>query len=431
MDSQVTAVVGAQWGDEGKGKIVDALASRHDIVARFQGGDNAGHTINNDYGRFSLHLLPSGVFHSNVQNIIGPGVALNLKTIRKELSSLRERGVPAPTLWISDRAQIVMPHHILLDQYEEERLDSRKYGSTVRGISPFYSDKARKKGIQVCQLFDQAALVSHIEEALLVPNLLFRHLYCKPGLEVSTVMESLMEDAEALMPLVRDTAALQRAALESSKTVLLEGQLGALRDIDHGIYPFTTSSSPLAGYASVGAGVAPHLIRRVVAVVKAYSSKVGSGPFVTQISDSARSDKLRGMGGDRGEYGATTGRPRDVGWFDAVATKYGVQTQGATEIALTNLDVLGYLERIPVCTGYRLRNGVTSEFPTMPELAGAEPVYEELPGWGWEKERFSRVESYGDLPANARRYIERLEVLLGAEIKLLSTGPQRSHLIEK
>jgi adenylosuccinate synthase len=421
----VTAVVGANWGDEGKGKITDVLAAGAQVVARFQGGNNAGHTIINDLGKFVLHLLPSGVFYPGVINLIGPGVALNVPAFFEELDSLLARGVPRPALQVSDRAQVVLPYHLLLDEYEEERLAERKFGTTKRGIAPFYADKYMKVGVQVADLYEESRLRSRLESSLAVKNILFEHLYCKPEMRPEELLPTLLEWGERLRPFVCDSLTLLHGALAEGKHILVEGQLGALRDPDHGIYPYPTSSSPLAGFAAVGAGLPPYAITRVVAVAKAYSSCVGAGPFTTELFGS-EGDELRRRGGDRGEFGATTGRPRRVGWFDAVATRYGCRVQGATEVALTLLDVLGYLDEIPVCVAYNVNGSVIQDFPNPAMLDRALPIYETLPGW---KETISGIRSFADLPPNAQGYILRIEELLGTPVKMISVGPQRQAII--
>jgi adenylosuccinate synthase len=420
------AIVGANWGDEGKGKLTDCLAADSDLVVRYQGGANAGHTIINDFGKFALHLLPSGVFYPHVTNVLGPGVAFNLGAFIKERKELVDRGVPEPRLCISDRAQIVMPYHVLLDGYEEERLSHRQFGSTKAGIAPFYADKYAKLGVQVADLYDEARLRDRLGCALEAKNVLLQHLYGKPPIEVESLIPALREQAEAIQPFVGDTTALLHDALEAGRQILLEGQLGALRDPDHGIYPFSTSSSPLAGFASIGAGLPPHKITRVIAVVKAYSSCVGAGPFVAEI-DGEEAHELRQRGGDAGEYGATTGRPRRMGWFDAVATRYGCRVQGATEVALTLLDVLGYRDQIPICTAYEVDGEVTGDFPTTAHLETAKPVHETLPGWGCD---VSGARSFDQLPRNAQGYVRRLEELIGVPVRWISVGPRRDALIE-
>jgi len=421
----VKAIVGANWGDEGKGKLTDMLAAESDIVVRFQGGSNAGHTVINDYGKFALHMLPSGVFYEHVTNILGPGTALNINVLIKELESLEERNVPRPNLLISDRAQIVMPWHILQDKYEEERLGSKQFGSTKSGIAPFYADKYFKIGIQVCDLYYPEILKEKINAILEIKNLWLKTLYGAEPVNQDQVYDELLKLGEMISDMVCDTTVFLQKAVKEGKRILLEGQLGALKDPDHGIYPFTTSSSPLAGFAAVGAGIPPHEIKEVIAVVKAYSSCVGAGPFVTEIFGDEAST-LRESGGDAGEYGATTGRPRRMGWFDAVATRYGCMVQGATCVALTLLDVLGYLEEIPVCISYDIDGNSTLDFPVTPLLSKAKPIYKMLPGWKCD---ISKVRKYDDLPDNAKRYVEFIEEFIGIPIKLISNGPRRENVI--
>ncbi len=420
----VTAVVGANWGDEGKGKIVDALAHDADFVVRFQGGNNAGHTIINHHGKFVLHLLPSGAFNPGAVNVIGPGVALNMGALLKELDDLLEKGVPAPRLAISDRTQLLLSYHRLLDAYEEERLGKDQFGSTKSGIAPFYGDKYLKVGIQVGDLFHPEALRKRIERVLPRTNFLLREFYKKPEYTVDAVLAEILPDAERIKPFVCGTTPLLVNAIKSGKTILLEGQLGALRDPDHGIYPYSTSSSTLAGFAPIGAGIPAHSITRIVAVVKAYSSCVGAGPFVADLVN-AEGDELRERGGDGGEYGATTGRPRRVGWFDAVATRYGCMVQGATEVALTVLDALGYRDTVPICAEYEIDGKRTTEFPMVCELERAKPVYIELPGW---KQPISHIRRFEDLPENAKRYVREIERRIEVPIKLLSVGPKREDM---
>lgn len=423
----VNAIVGANWGDEGKGKITDYLAEKSDIVVRFQGGNNAGHTIINNYGKFALHLIPSGVFYSHITNILGPGVALNISAFLTELESIKERGVPNPKILISDRAQVLLPYHILFDKYEEERLGKNQFGSTKSGIAPFFSDKYAKIGIQVSDLYDEETLKSKLANILEVKNVLLKYLYNKPKIEIDDFLPVLLSDAEKIKPLVCDTTAYLNTAIKNGKNILLEGQLGALRDPDHGIYPYSTSSSTLAGFASVGAGIPPYYIKNVTAVVKAYSSCVGAGPFITEIFGDA-ANSLRNKGGDCGEYGATTGRPRRIGWFDAVATKYGCRLQGATEIALTLLDVLSYLDKIPVCTAYSINGSLTNDFPVTNKLNNAKPVYTMLPGW---KKDISNVRNFNDLPAEAKNYVTFLEKHLDVRVKWISVGSGREATFTK
>lgn len=424
----VTAIVGANWGDEGKGRMVDALAVEQDIVVRYQGGGNAGHTVITPQGKFVLHLLPSGVLRPEKVNVLGPGVALDVELLERELAGLAERGVPAPQLHVSDRAQLVLEHHRLLDVYEEERLGRRSFGSTRKGIAPFYADKCSKIGICVDELYGGAAnLRTRVEQTLAAKNVLFTQLYGKPAIEPADVMATLARLREVLRPYVTDTSELFERALAAGKNILVEGQLGALRDPDHGIYPWVTSSSPLAGFATVGAGLPVTSFDRVIAVSKAYSSAVGAGPFVTELADSA-AEELRRRGGDAGEYGATTGRPRRVGWFDAVATRYGCQRQGATVLALTCLDVLGYLDQIALCTGYTLDGELLPGFPTTRKLAQAQPHYEWLPGW---RTSIDGVRSFDALPEAAQAYVKRIEQLVGVPVRWVSNGPRREQLIDR
>lgn len=421
----VRTIVGANWGDEGKGKITDVLAENSDIVVRFQGGANAGHTIINDYGKFALHLLPSGVFHQQIANIIGPGVALDIEKLLKEYESIVERGVPKPTLYISDRAQVLLPYHVAFDCYEEERLGKGSFGSTKSGIAPFYGDKYLKIGIQVCQIYDEQILRERLSSAVSQKNVTLENLYHKDPIDLEALLAHVRALGERIRPMVIDTTAYLHKALKEGKTVLLEGQLGSLRDPDHGIYPYTTSSSPLAGYGPVGAGVPVTAMKDVICVTKAYSSCVGAGPFTTELfGDEA--EELRRRGGDAGEYGATTGRPRRVGWFDAVATRYGCMVQGATEVVLTNLDVLGYLDEIPVCTGYEVDGRILRDFPSTPTLLRCKPVYTVLPGWKCD---VRGVTEWDKLPENCRKYIEFVEKELDAPIHMVSTGPKRSEML--
>lgn len=422
----IKAIVGANWGDEGKGKITDCLASKSDIVIRFQGGSNAGHTIINNYGKFALHQLPSGVFYQNITNVIGNGVALSVENLEKELQMLKDANIPMPNLLISDRTQIVMPYHKLFDVYEEERLFSKKFGSTKSGIAPFYSDKASKIGIQVGQLFGNLQeLREKLENILSIKNTLLEHLYKKPILNIDEIFEKLMHYKEVLKPFVGDSTAFIYEAVKSGKNILLEGQLGALKDMDFGIYPMVTSSNTIAGYGAVGAGIPPYEIKEIITVVKAYSSAVGAGEFVSEIFG-AEADELRKRGGDCGEYGATTGRPRRMGWLDLVATRYGCRVQGATTIAFTVLDALGYLDEIKVCTGYEIDGKVTQNFPAPYKLKYAKPVYETLPGWKCD---ISNIKNYSDLPEECKNYIKFAEEYIGIPIKILSNGPSRDNII--
>lgn len=421
----VKAIVGANWGDEGKGKITDMFAAQSDVVIRFQGGSNAGHTIINNYGKFALHQIPSGVFFSHTTNIIGNGVALNIPNLIKELKELVDRGVPTPNILVSERVQILMPYHILFDQYEEERLSSKSFGSTKSGIAPFYSDKYAKIGFQVCELYDEKALRAKLVAVCEYKNVILEHLYHKDKLDPDELFDTMIRYREMIHPFVSDTSSFLTEALKNGKKILLEGQLGALKDPDFGIYPMVTSSSTLAGFGSVGAGIPPYEIKEIVAVTKAYSSAVGGGEFVSEIFGE-EAQQLRTLGGDAGEYGATTGRPRRMGWFDAVASRYGCRIQGATEAVLTAIDVLGYLDEIPVCTGYEIDGQITTTFPVTSKLAKAKPVYEKLPGW---KSDIRGVKVFGELPAQAQDYVTFIEKQLGVPVTMVSTGPNREEII--
>ena len=421
----VRAIVGANWGDEGKGKITDMLAETSDIIVRFQGGSNAGHTIINNYGKFALHLLPSGVFYDHTTSIIGNGVALNIPYLIKEINSLVEKGVPKPNVLVSDRAQIIMPYHIKFDEYEEERLGKNSFGSTKSGIAPFYSDKYAKIGFQVSELFDDEILRDKLERVCIQKDVILEHLYHKPAIDKEELMKTLHEYRDMVAPYVCDTALFIQEAIKAGKTVLLEGQLGTLKDPDFGIYPMVTSSSTLASYGAIGAGIPPYEIKDIITVVKAYSSAVGAGEFVSEIFGE-EADELRRRGGDGGEYGATTGRPRRMGWFDAVASRYGVRLQGATQVSLTVLDVLGYLDELPICVGYEIDGKITRDFPVTAELKKAKPVYEKLPGWKCE---IKGIRKYDELPENCRKYIEFIEKELGVPVTMVSNGPGREDII--
>ena len=421
----VRAIVGANWGDEGNGKITDMLAERSDIVIRFQGGSNAGHTIINDYGRFALHLLPSGVFYGHITNIIGNGVALNVPYLIKELKALTDAGVPAPKIMVSDRAQLLMPYHILFDVCEEERLAGKAFGSTHSGMAPFYSDKFAKIGIQVNELFDDEILSDRVDKIITLKNVMLENLYHKEPLKKEEIMEELHSYRDMIAPYAADVSAYLSQAIKDGKNILLEGQLGSMKDPDHGIYPMVTSSSTLAAYGAIGAGIPPYEIKNITAVVKAYSSAVGGGAFVSEIFGE-EAEELRKRGGDKGEYGATTGRPRRVGWFDAVASRYGCRIQGATEAVLTIVDALGYLDEIPICTGYEIDGEVTKDFPAASKLEKAKPVWEVMPGW---KCNIRGIKEYGQLPENCRKYIERIEEELQVPLKMISNGPGRDEII--
>lgn len=421
----VKAVVGANWGDEGKGKITDMMAEKADIIVRFQGGANAGHTIVNDYGKFALHTLPSGVFYGHTANVIGNGVALNIPVLIGEIRSITDRNVPMPKILVSDRAQIVMPYHILFDQYEEERLGGKSFGSTKSGIAPFYSDKFAKTGFQVSELFDENLLREKVYRVLETKNILLEHLYHRPVIDPEELLDTLHGYRDMIAPYVCDVSAYLDRALKEGKTILLEGQLGTLKDPDHGIYPMVTSSSTLAAYGAIGAGLPPYEIKQIVTVCKAYSSAVGAGAFVSEIFG-AEADELRRRGGDGGEFGATTGRPRRMGWFDCVASKYGCRLQGTTDVAFTVLDVLGYLDEIPVCVGYEIDGEVTTDFPVTAKLEKAKPVLKILPGW---KSDIRGIRKYEELPENCRKYVEFVEEQIGYPITMVSNGSGRNDII--
>ena len=421
----VKAVVGANWGDEGKGKITDMLAKNADYIVRYQGGANAGHTIVNEYGKFALHTLPSGVFYNHTTSVIGNGVALNIPLLFKEIQSLVEKGVPMPKILVSDRAQMVMPYHILFDQYEEERLGKKSFGSTKSGIAPFYSDKYAKIGFQVSELFDEEGLKEKVESVVEQKNVMLEHMYHKPLIDAKELLETLHQYRDMVEPFVADVSTILNNAIKEDKTILLEGQLGTLKDTDHGIYPMVTSSSTLAAYGAIGAGIPPYEIKQIITVCKAYSSAVGAGAFVSEIfGDEA--DELRKRGGDGGEYGATTGRPRRMGWFDCVASKYGCRMQGTTDVAFTVLDVLGYLDEIPICVGYEIDGEVTTDFPVTHLLEKAKPVFKVLPGWQCD---IRGIKEYDKLPENCRKYIEFIEEHIGYPITMISNGPGREDII--
>ena len=421
----VRAIGGANWGAEGKGKITDMMAEESDIIVRVQGGANAGHTIVNNYGKFALHTLPSGVFYDHTTSIIGNGVALNIPVLFNEIKSIVDQGVPAPKILVSDRAQIVMPYHVLFDQYEEERLGGKSFGSTKSGIAPFYSDKYAKIGFQVSELFDEETLVEKVDRVCEMKNILLEHLYHKPAIDKAELLNTLHEYREMVAPYVCDVSLFLDKAIKEGKTVLLEGQLGSMKDPDHGIYPMVTSSSTLAAYGAIGAGIAPYEIKQIVTVCKAYSSAVGAGAFVSEIFGE-EADELRRRGGDGGEFGATTGRPRRMGWFDCVASKYGCRMQGTTDVAFTVLDVLGYLDEIPVCVGYEFDGEVITDFPVTWKLEKCKPVLKTLPGW---KEDIRGIKKYEDLPENCRKYIEFIEQEIGYPITMVSNGPKREDII--
>lgn len=423
----VRAIVGANWGDEGKGKITDMLAETSDIVVRFQGGANAGHTIINNYGRFSLHLMPSGVFYNHTTSVLGNGVALDIEKFCAELKSIVDAGVPTPKILVSNRAQVMMPYHVLFDTLEEARLAGKSYGSTKSGIAPFFSDKYAKIGLQVNELFDEEVLQDRLHKVVEIKNAILRELYHAPEINYDELLEEMHRQRDLIAPYVADTSKFLREALKEGKTVLLEGQLGTMKDPDHGIYPMVTSSSTLAAYGAVGAGIPPYEIKDIVAVTKAYSSAVGAGDFVSELFGE-EADELRRRGGDKGEFGATTGRPRRVGWYDAVASKYGCQLQSATEVALTVLDVLGYLKEIKVCVGYEIDGKVTTDFPVTPLLNKAKPVYETLPGWNCD---IRGIKNYDELPENCKNYIDFIEKHIETPITMVSNGPERHEILKR
>lgn len=420
----IRAIVGANWGDEGKGKITDMCADSSDIVVRFQGGANAGHTIINDKGRFALHQLPSGVFHEHITNVIANGVALNVASLKEEMQTLIDAGIKF-NLLISERAQVLMPHHVMMDVYEEERLGAKQFGSTKSGIAPFFADKYSKVGVQVWELYDKDFLLEKLETMYEKVNIQFKHLYGKEPIDYREVFNTLCEYAEFIKPYVADTSKFLRNAIREDKNILLEGQLGSLKDTDHGIYPYVTSSSTLAGYAAVGAGIPPYAINNITVITKAYSSAVGAGPFVSEIFGN-EADELRRRGGDKGEFGATTGRPRRVGYFDAVATRYGCEIQGATEVCMTCLDVLSYMDVLYICTGYEYEGKVYADFLTTEKLYKAKPVYTELPGW---KSDIRGIKNYDELPAEAKAYVEFIEKEIGVKISMVSNGPKREEIL--
>ena len=358
-------------------------------------------------------------------NIIGPGVALDIEAFLREMEDVVSKGVPQPKILVSERAQVLMPYHVEFDELEEERLGKNSFGSTKSGIAPFYGDKYQKIGLQLCQLYYPDVLREKLAHALDIKNALMEHLYHKPPIDLEALIAQMTDLAERIRPYVADTDEYLMNAVREGKNILLEGQLGTLRDPDHGIYPMVTSSSPLAGFAPVGAGVPVWSIKEIIAVTKAYSSCVGAGPFTTEIKGD-EAEELRKRGGDRGEYGAKTGRPRRVGWFDCVATRYGCEMQGATEVALTNMDVLGYLDEIPVCVAYECDGERVERFPVTPKLEKCRPVYVTLPGWKCDTRGIKRFE---DMPENARRYVEFIEKQIGCPIKMVSNGPRREEMM--
>ena len=418
------AIVGINWGDEGKGRMVDYLTNHFDVVVRYQGGGNAGHTVVNDRGTFALHLLPSGIFREGVVNILGNGVALDCENLLAEMNTLRAAGVSITpeNLKISDRASLLLPWHRELDGLEEARLADKKYGSTKQGIAPFYSDKYQKKTVMAGELLHPQHLKEHLADLLEWKNLTLQKVYGAKGYTLDELLAWVDKDCEAVKPYITNTTAFLRDAQKAGKSILFEAQLGALRDLDYGIYPYTTSSNSVAAYAPVGSGLPTAKLDEVVGVVKAYSSCVGEGPFVCEMFGE-EGQKLRDAGA---EYGAKTGRPRRVGPIDLVATRYGVEVQGATNIALTKLDILSYMDKIPVCAHYELDGQQTDEFPFPVCLQDAKPVIEYVDGWKCD---ISKVRSWDELPENARNYVEYVERAIGCHIGYVSVGAERDSLI--
>ena len=422
----LTAVVGINWGDEGKGKITDTLADQADVVVRFQGGANAGHTIKNQYGKFALHTVPSGAFHQNIMNIMGAGVAFDIDKFMNEIEEITSKGVPMPQIMISNRAQVMMPYHVLLDSLEEARLAGKAFGSTKSGIAPFYSDKYAKIGWQLHEFFqDDDVLMEKINRIADIKDAILVNLYHTDKIDREGLLDWIKTRREKVKPFIGDVSLYLFNAINEGKNVLLEGQLGTMKDPDNGIYPMVTSSSPLAAYGAVSCGIAPWAIQKIVVVSKAYSSAVGAGEFVSEIfGDEA--ELLRNHGGDGGEYGATTGRPRRVGWYDCVASKFGCRVQGCTDVAFTVVDDLGYLDEIPVCVGYEVDGKIIKDFPVTTVLPKCKPVYKVFPGWKCD---ISGIKKYEDLPEKCRDYIEFIEQEIGFPITIVSNGPAREDII--
>lgn len=419
----VIAIVGANWGDEGKGKMSDILSKDANVVVRYQGGANAGHTIVNEYGKTALHLLPSGIFRENVINVIGQGVAFDIKAFFSELDEIKSKGMKNPNIVVSDRVQILMPYHIKLDELEEERLGKASFGSTKSGIAPFYSDKYAKIGIQVSEIYDDEYIKNRLTNILTAKNKSIAALYGEDKqINIEETYEYLIKFRDKLKPYLCNTVKLLNDKIKNNGTIILEGQLGTLRDLDNGIYPFTTSSSPLAGFGTVGAGIPPYEIKKIYAITKAYSSCVGAGAFTTEMFG----EEAKTLRDIAGEYGAKTGRPRRVGWFDTVATRYGCMVQGATDVVMSLVDVLGYLDKIPVCTAYEIDGKIIKDFPTTMELNKAKPIYEYLEGWKCD---ISNIKKYEDLPENAKKYIEFIEKEIGYPITMIGNGPKREDII--
>lgn len=422
----VTSVVGAQWGDEGKGKIVDWLATRADMVIRFQGGNNAGHTVVNEYGEFKLHLVPCGIFNPDTRCVIGTGTVVSPSILLEELVALKERGVDTSGLIISSRAHLLMPYHVLFDKLEEQARGEQSLGTTLRGIGPCYVDKVKRCGIQMGDLFDPTLFRAKVVIQLTERNVLLQALYHHETINAENVATQLLAVCQPLLPYIHDTLPLVHQQLEADRTILLEGQLGALKDLDWGTYPYVTSSNPLAGGAAVGAGIPPHKITDVLGVVKAYSTSVGKGAMPSELLDET-GERIRTVGN---EYGATTGRPRRCGWFDAVAVRYAHMLNGFTRLALTNLDVLDGFEELKICVGYVVGGQVHQQMPDPRLLEDAQAIYETLPGWQADT---TEVRSFADLPINAQGYLQRIEQLVGAPIRVVSVGPRRDQtfLIEE
>jgi adenylosuccinate synthase len=420
----IRIVVGTNWGDEGKGRMVDYFAREADFVIRFQGGSNAGHSIENRFGKFKLHLIPSGIFYKNVMNILGPGTVVNLESAVNEIADLRKRGIEinSENYRISDRAIICFPFHTLQDEYEEARLGQNMFGSTKQGIAPVYGDRYMKNSIQIGALLYPDYLKQEIDRCLALKNRIFETVYHQPQVNSKTIFDWATSYGKILQPHICDTVTLIKSALKSKKRILLEGQLGALRDIYYGIYPFSTSSSTIAGFGLVGAGCFHPENTMTTGVMKAFSTCVGEGPFVTEIHDETAT-RIRETSF---EYGASTGRPRRIGWFDAVASRYGADVSGADEIALTKLDSLTGTDPVRICTAYRIGARVIDYFPIMPELLVAEPVYVEMPGW---QEEITGVRDFNELPRNAIDYIHRIENLIDRPVKYISVGPSREAII--
>ena len=421
---QTCAIVGINWGDEGKGRMVDLLTRDFDVVVRYQGGGNAGHTVINSYGKFALHLLPSGIFRPGVVNILGNGVALDPENLWQEIEQVTSKGVALTpeNLKISDRASVLMPWHRVLDGLEEARLKDKKYGSTKQGIAPFYSDKYQKKTILAGELLYPEHLKAHLQDLLEWKNLTLTGVYGAPAVTMEELQQWLDNYCEKIKPFICDTGAFLAQAQKEGKKILFEAQLGALRDLDYGIYPYTTSSNAIAAYAPVGSGLPSVKLDEVVGVVKAYSTCVGEGPFVCELFGE-EAEQLRQAGG---EYGAKTGRPRRVGPVDIVATRYGVEVQGATNIALTKMDVLSYMDKIPVCSRYTLDGQPTDRFPFPVLLNQAKPVIEYLEGWKCD---ISGIRTWEDLPQAAKDYVLYLEEQIGCHIGYVSVGPERDSII--